>query len=92
MASTEQLTVDLPADLVANLRDSVRSGAFASESEAIETLLRTWFGLEGDDDLESVRAMVAEGLAQADAGDVIEAGEVHAEIHARIKAIVDRGE
>ncbi|HEY7296479.1 MAG TPA: hypothetical protein VH684_00975 [Xanthobacteraceae bacterium] len=76
---------------MADLRESVRSGAFASESEAVETLLRTGFSLEGDDDLESVRAMVAEGLAQANAGDVIEADEVHAEMHARIKAIADRG-
>ena len=42
MASTEQLTIELPAELVAALRNSVRSGAFASESEAIETLLGTW--------------------------------------------------
>jgi Arc/MetJ-type ribon-helix-helix transcriptional regulator len=42
METTERLTVDLPADLVANLRDSVRAGDFASESEAVEAVLRAF--------------------------------------------------
>ena len=94
MRSTEQLTVDLPAELVANLRNSVRSGAFASESEAIELLLRAWYGLEETEerDIETLRAFVAEGLAEADTGHLVEADDVHAELHARIKAIADRRE
>jgi antitoxin ParD1/3/4 len=94
MSTTERLVVDLPSDLVAGLRESIRSGAFTSESEAIETLLRTWYGADGieEPDIETLRAFVAEGLAEADAGRLIDADEVHAELRARIKAIADRRE
>ena len=44
MARTERLVVDLPAELVAAVRQEVAAGAFGSESEAIELLLRGWFG------------------------------------------------
>ena len=86
MASTEQLTIELPAELVAALRNSVRSGAFASESEAIETLLRTWFGPEGTEepDIETLRAIVAEGIADAYAGRFVEAHEMFEELRVRI--------
>jgi len=43
MGTTERLVVDLPSDLVEGLRDSIKAGAFASESEAIEALLRSWY-------------------------------------------------
>jgi Arc/MetJ-type ribon-helix-helix transcriptional regulator len=94
MASTEQLTIDLSAELVADLRNSIQSGEFASENEAIERILRTWYGPAGSEtsDLDAFRAIVAEGLADADAGNVIEADEVHAELHERIKAVADRGQ
>jgi Arc/MetJ-type ribon-helix-helix transcriptional regulator len=39
MASTEQLTIDLSAELLSDLRNSIQSGEFASESEAIELIL-----------------------------------------------------
>ena len=92
MGTTERLTVELPSHLVAGLRQSVQSGDFSSESEAIETLLRTWYGPEGveEPDLETLRAFVAEGLAEADAGKFIDADEVHAELRAKIKSIADR--
>ena len=88
MASTEQLTVELPAELVAALRNSVRSGAFASESEAVETLLRTWFGPEGTEepDIETLRAIVAEGIADADVGRFVEADEMFDELRVRYGA------
>ena len=94
MGTNERLTIELPSHLVAGLRQSVRSGAFSSESEAIATLLRTWYGPEGveEPDLETLRAFVAEGLAEADAGKFIDADEMHAELRARIKAVADRRE
>jgi len=91
MGKTERLTVDLPSELVATLREAVQRGDFGSESEAVGAILRVWGG-NGDfvDDLESLREMVGEGLAEADAGDVVDADEVHAELRGRIKAIADR--
>jgi antitoxin ParD1/3/4 len=90
MTSTEQLTVELPAELVAGLRNSVRSGAFASESEAIETLLGTWFGPEGTEepDIETLRAIVAEGIADADAGRFVEAHEMFEELRVHYGAAI----
>jgi Arc/MetJ-type ribon-helix-helix transcriptional regulator len=76
----------LPSDLVAGLRASVRSGAFGSESEALEVLLRTWYGDEGaeEPDIETLRAFVAEGIADVDAGRTSDAEEVYARVLARI--------
>jgi len=94
MGTTERLVVDLPSDLVEGLRDSIKAGAFASESEAIEALLRSWYSPDeiAEPGIEALRAFVAEGIAEADAGHVIDADKVHAELRARIKAIADRRE
>jgi antitoxin ParD1/3/4 len=88
MASKERLTVELPSHLVEGLRNSVKSGAFASESAAIEALLQPWYGGKGMDepDLATLRAFVAEGIADADAGRLSDAEEVYARVRARIEA------
>jgi antitoxin ParD1/3/4 len=90
MSATERLVIDLPADLVEGLRDSIKSGAFASESEAIEKLLRPWYGHDyplDEPDIEALRACVAEGIADADAGRISDAEDVYARLRAHIKAI-----
>lgn len=88
MSDTEQLTVELPADLIARLRKSVRSGAFGSESEAVEAVLRTWYGDEDivEPDAETLRAFVAEGLADVEAGRMSDADKVYERVLARIDA------
>ena len=88
MSKTDRLAVDLPAHLLAGLRESVRSGAFASEGEAIEVLLRTWYGEAGtkEPDLKALRAFVAEGLA--DAGRSADAEGVYGRVLARIDELV----
>jgi antitoxin ParD1/3/4 len=92
MAATERLIVDLPSDLLRNLRNSVQAGEFASEGEAIEAVLRAWYPPDSveEPDLEMFRASITEGIADADAGRVFDADEVHAELRARIKEIADR--
>jgi antitoxin ParD1/3/4 len=89
MRTTERLILDLPSGLVAGLRDSVRSGAFASESEAVEVLLRTWYSDESvtEPDVETLRAFVAEGLDDVKAGRVSPADEVYGRVLARIDEI-----
>jgi Arc/MetJ-type ribon-helix-helix transcriptional regulator len=91
MGTTERLVLDLPSDLVAILRQAVKRGDFGSESEALSAVLRAWQD-EGDidEDIEKIRARVAEGLAEAEAGEIIGADEVHAELRAQIKVIADR--
>ena len=94
MGTTERLVVDLPAELVDGLRDSVRAGDFSSESEALEAMLRVFLSRDGveEPDIETLRAFVAEGIAEADAGKLIPAEEVFADLRARFKAIADRRE
>jgi len=89
MSKIERLTIELPAHLVAGLRESVRIGAFASESEAIEVVLRSWYGDEGieEPDVETLRAFVAEGIADMDARRMSKAEDVYARVLAHIDAL-----
>ena len=90
MGTTERLVVDLPADLVAGLRDSVRAGDFSSESEALEAMLRVFLSRDGveEPDIETLRAFVAEGIAEADAGRFVDGEEMFARLRARYLAKV----
>ena len=92
MATSEQLIVDLPSDLLRDLRNSVQAGEFASEGEAVEAALRAWYlpDVAEGPDLETIRASIAEGIADADAGRVFDADKVHGELRAKIKEIADR--
>jgi len=89
MRKTERLVVDLPLHLVAGLRASVRSGAYPSESAAIEELLTGWYGPDGTNEppIEILRAFIAEGLADSEAGRVSDAEEVYGRVMARIDAL-----
>jgi Arc/MetJ-type ribon-helix-helix transcriptional regulator len=89
MAATERLIVDLPSDLLRNLRNSVQAGEFASEGEAIEAVLRAWYPPDSveEPDLEMFRASITEGIADADAGRVFDADEMFKRLHERIALI-----
>ena len=88
MGTTERLVVDLPSDLVATLREAVQRGDFGSESEAVSIILRVWHGDgEVQEDIEEIRAKVAAALAEADAGELVEADEVHAKLRAKIRSV-----
>ena len=89
MGTTERLVVDLPSDLVAAVRDAVQSGVFASESEVLEAVLRAWHGHgEAEEpDIETLRAFVAEGIADADAGRLVDGEEMFERLRARYSAI-----
>jgi antitoxin ParD1/3/4 len=90
MGTMERITIELPSHLVDGLRDSVKTGAFASESAAIEALLRPWYGHEKIDepDIETLRAFVAEGIADVEAGRVSDAESVYDRVRTRIAEIV----
>ena len=90
MGTVERVVVDLPADLAAAVRDAVKTGAFSSESEVIEAVLRAWHGEEGvvEPDIETLRAFVAEGIADADAGRFVDADEMFARLRTRFLAKV----
>ena len=93
MGTTEQLLICLPGDLAEAVRDAVQSGAFASESDVIEAVLRAWHGEDGveEPDIETLRAFVAEGIADADAGRFVDADKMFERLRARYQAkVADR--
>jgi Arc/MetJ-type ribon-helix-helix transcriptional regulator len=91
MGTTERLVLDLPSEIVAVLREAVQRGDFHSESEALSAIVRAFGGdIDFEEDIEEIRAGIAEGMAEADADEVISANEVHAELRAKIKAIADQ--
>ena len=94
MDTTERLVIDLPKELADKLRESVASGEFASESDLIGALLRGRYGFDDLDDrpVEEIRAFLAEGLADAEAGRLVPAEEVYANLRARIRAVAEEGE
>ena len=89
MNVTERLVLELPADLVATLRTIVKSGAFASESELVSTVLQAWYGPDdfSQEELDEVRSAVTEGIADADAGRFVDAEEMYARLRERIEAV-----
>ena len=92
MDTTERLVIDLPKELVEKLREHVASGEFASESDLVTALLRGWYGSDDSDDrsVEEIRAFVAEGLADAEAGRLVDADEVFDRLEARYQVMADR--
>jgi len=87
MDTTERLVIDLPKELVDKLRERVASGEFQSESHAVEAVLKAgYYGDEPDEEeLQEIRAAIAEAEADIEAGRVYEADEVHAKLRAIIK-------
>ena len=68
MADAETLTVTLPADLAALVRGAVEDGQYGSSSEVVGQALRDWQAKQAA--LESLRAEIAIGQADLDAGRV----------------------
>jgi Arc/MetJ-type ribon-helix-helix transcriptional regulator len=87
MDTTERLVIDLPKELVDKLRERVASGEFQSESQVVEAVLKSgYYGGEPDEEqLQEIRAAIAEAEADIAAGRVYEADDVHAKLRAIIK-------
>ena len=92
MSSTERLVLDLPSEVVATVREAVQRGDFNSESEAVSAILQVWHddGVLDDEGIGALHEIIAEGLAEVDAGKVFDVDEVHSELRAQIKTIADR--
>lgn len=68
MQKTEKLSITLPAEMVRAIRESVRSGAYRSESEVIREALGGW--MERERRLATLDQAIARGVADAEAGRV----------------------
>ena len=64
MATVEKISIALPPDMVALVRDAVDSGEYASSSEVIRDALREWKykRVLRQKAIEELRAAVEEGL------------------------------
>ena len=72
MADLETLTVTLPTEMAGRVMDAVASGDYASPSEVLQAALRAWTisRAAGDEELASLKADIADGLADLEAGRV----------------------
>jgi antitoxin ParD1/3/4 len=72
MAEIERLTITLPHDMAAVVRDAVERGDYASSSEVIREALRDWKMKRALQlkELEALKADIEKGLADLAAGRV----------------------
>lgn len=84
MRTTRQMSITLPVEMADAVRERVRSGQYASESEVVRDGLRALIASD-----EAVEAWLQGEVAsaydamQADPEDVIEAADVRAHLAAR---------
>lgn len=83
MSAIERLTISVPADMAATVRQAVDAGGYASTSEVVREALRDWTRHHDTErrELEALREAIRVGL---DSGPSIPAEEVYAELHAMI--------
>jgi len=72
MADIERLTITLPTDMAAAIKDAVEGGDYASASEVIRAALRDWKLKRALQlrELEALKADIDKGLADVAAGRV----------------------
>ncbi len=78
----------LPPDLERFVSDRVRAGQFASEADVIAAGLRAL--REREENLVELRRKIAEGLAQARAGKLLDGEAVFAEIDGELDRLDQR--
>ena len=72
MAEVERLTITLPAEMAAVVKQAVETGDYASSSEVIRAALRDWKIKRAlqIEELAALKADIASGLADVAAGRV----------------------
>jgi antitoxin ParD1/3/4 len=72
MAEIERLTVTLPSDMAAVVKDAVADGDYASSSEVVREALRDWKMKRAlqIEELAALKADIDKGLADVAAGRV----------------------
>ena len=83
MATIERVSVTLPSEMVATLRQTVEGGQYASTSEIVREALREWTRRRDDElrDLQALREVVRVG---DESGEGIPAEQVFAELRQMI--------
>lgn len=93
MADREPRTLSLTPDQAAFLSTCVESGRYRSASDVVRAALRLLEDVEArrTAEISRVRALVAEGVAELDRGEVVDAEEFFAGWDERLRARVDTG-
>ena len=83
MPAIERVSVTLPSEMVATLRQTVEGGQYASTSEIVREALREWTRRRDDElrDLQALREAVRIG---DESGESLPADEVFAELRQMI--------
>ncbi len=83
MANAEKLSITLPGELAALIRERVRAGEYASDSDVIREALQLWRERETQNarKREQLRGQIDRSLA--DPAPSLEAEDVFAELEAR---------
>jgi antitoxin ParD1/3/4 len=81
--ATEKLSITLPAEMARLIREKVKKGSYASNSEVIREAMRAW--MERENRLTALDAAIAQGIADAEAGRVQNIVDVRQELQQRFK-------
>ena len=86
MSAIERMTITIPSEMAATVRNAVAGGDYASTSEVIRDALRAWVRIHDDErrELVSLRDAIRAGL---DSGPPIAAEAVIAQLRARYSAL-----
>jgi antitoxin ParD1/3/4 len=84
MQSAEKLSITVPPEMAAFIRQKVDSGLYSSNSEIIREALRGM--MERDRRLERLDTAIAKGIADAEEGRVQDIDEVRAELYEHFAA------
>jgi antitoxin ParD1/3/4 len=87
MQAAEKLSITLPAEMVRVIREKVSSGVYGSNSEIIREALRGW--MERERRLGMLDAAIAQGIADAETGQVQDINEVRAELREHFAVKID---
>ncbi len=88
MGTVEKISVALPPDMVALLRDAVESGEYSSASEVVREALRAWKFRRKVESLETdeLRQLVQEGV---ESGPGVDADLVFARLRAKYQKLAE---